>query len=57
MAMTKVSPFHSTKNPGVYHVSLKCTVGNKIEKENKAPGTGGGTLCLTCKRLQLMSEC
>ena len=55
--MAKVKPFHSKKNPGVYHVSFKCTVGKNIEKENKAPGTGGGELCLTCKRLQLMGEC
>ena len=55
--MTKVSPFHSKKTPGVYHVSSKCTVGNKIEKENKASGTGGGRLCQICKRLQLMGGC
>ena len=55
--MARVKPFHSTKNRGVYHVSSKCTVGNNIEKENKASGTGGASLCQTCKRLQLMSEC
>ncbi len=55
--MTRVKPFHNKKNPGVYHVSLKCTLGNNIERENKAPGTGGGTLCQACKRLQLMGQC
>ena len=43
--MAQVSPFHSKKNPGVYHVCSRCTEGNNIEKENKASGTGGGSLC------------
>ena len=55
--MARVKPFHSTKNPGMYHVSTKCGVGNTIEKESKASGTGGGSMCKTCKRLQLMGEC
>ena len=55
--MARVSPFHSKKNPGVYHVCSKCTEGNNIERENKASGTGGGTLCQTCRRLQGEGNC
>lgn len=55
--MVKVSPFHSKKNPGVYHLCSNCTEGNNIEKENRAPGTGGGSLCETCKRLQSDGGC
>jgi len=48
----KVSPFHSTL-PGtkVHHNNNKCTEGNNIEPENKAPGTGGHRICNHCKRL------
>ena len=49
--MAKVAPFHSSKNPWVYHVHSKCTKGNYIEKQYKVPGTGGGQLCQTCDRL------
>lgn len=48
----KVQAFHSSKNPGVYHISNKCTEGNNIETQNKKPGTGGGHLCKHCARLQ-----
>ena len=53
----RVSAFHSKKNPGVYHVCTKCTEGNNIEKENKTPGTGGGTMCSRCKELVSKGEC
>ncbi len=53
----KVNPYHSKKNPGVYHVCNRCTEGNNIERENKRPGTGGGRLCQTCKRLTLKGGC
>lgn len=55
--MAKVSPFHSSKNPGVYHVCSRCTEGNNIEKQYKKPGTGGGRLCRTCQRLQSEGRC
>jgi len=55
--MSKVASFHSKKYPGVYHVCTKCTEGNNIERVNKAPGTGGGTLCQTCVRLRSQGGC
>lgn len=55
--MATVAAFHSKKNPGVYHVCSNCTEGNNIEKENKAPGTGSGTLCDRCKDLKKSGGC
>lgn len=55
--MATVSPFHSKKYPGVYHVCSNCTEGNNIEPENKTPGTGGGKLCDRCKELQSSGKC
>ena len=55
--MAKVAPFHSKKNPGVYHVCSRCTEGNNIEPVNRAPGTGGRKLCATCARLQRAGGC
>ena len=55
--MAMVNAFHSKKHPGVYHVCSKCTEGNNIEKENKVPGTGNGTLCQKCKQLQSSGGC
>ncbi len=52
-----VAPFHSKKNPGVYHTCSNCTEGNNIEKENKVPGTGGGKLCERCKTLTNDGKC
>ena len=51
--MAKVAPFHSKKKSdrNVYHNNDKCTEGNNIEKENRAPGTGGRPLCEHCARL------
>jgi hypothetical protein len=55
--MAKVSPFHSSKNPGKYHACTNCTEGNNIESANKKPGTGGGTLCSRCAQLQKDGNC
>jgi hypothetical protein len=35
---TTVAPFHSSQNPGVYHVCSNCTEGNNIERQNRRPG-------------------
>lgn len=53
----RVAPFHSKKNPGVYHVCSKCTEGNNIETVNRAPGKGGGTLCKRCADLIKQNKC
>ena len=53
----KVAPFHSKKNPGVYHVCSNCTEGNNIERENRAPGKGGGSLCKRCEELIKQNKC
>jgi len=55
--MALVAAFHSKKNPGKYHICSKCTEGNNIERENKAPGTGRGILCKTCSRLRRENKC
>ena len=55
--MAKVAPFHSKKNPGVYHVCSKCTEGNNIERENRKPGTGGGRMCRRCRELRQSGGC
>ncbi len=51
--MAKVSPFHSKRpnDPNVHHNNDRCTEGNNIEAQNKAPGTGGYPLCAHCARL------
>ncbi len=48
--MSKVAPFHSCKNRGVYHVCSECTEGNNIETKYKTAGKGGGRLCKACAR-------
>jgi hypothetical protein len=55
--MAKVAPFHSSQNPGKYHVCSNCTEGNNIESKYREQGTGGGSLCrssptsqATCRR-------
>ena len=53
----KVRPFHSKKNSGVYHICTKCAVGKKIARENKALGTGEGTLCQRCEKLTREGGC
>lgn len=55
--MASVAPFHSSKNPGVYHTCSKCTEGNNIEAKYKKSGTGGGRLCQTCQRLKTQGTC
>jgi hypothetical protein len=55
--MAKVAPFHSKKYPGKYHTCTNCTEGNNIEKENKTPGTGGGTKCSRCTELERSGGC
>ena|SRR5689334_11789947 len=50
-APKRVEPFHSSKNPGVYHIYEECFEGDNISIENKAPGTGGGKLCDRCEDL------
>jgi predicted SprT family Zn-dependent metalloprotease len=47
--MARVDPFHSSKNPGVYHVCSKCTEGNNIERKYRKAGTGNGVMCKNCK--------
>lgn len=53
----KVSPFHSKKYPGTYHICSNCTVGNNIEKENKVEGTGEGKVCERCLKLIAENKC
>ena len=53
----RVAPFHSSKNPGVYHVCSKCTEGNNIESGYKKPGKGGGVMCKNCKDRISKSTC
>ena len=48
---TKAMAYHS-KNSSVYHKYKRCTVGNNIEKDNLKSGTGGKTLCQTCKEIE-----
>lgn len=55
--MAKVAPFHSSKNPGVYHVCSKCTSGNDIETKYKTSGKGAGRLCTKCAKLQKDRGC
>ena len=55
--MAKVNPFHSSKNPGVYHTCSNCTEGNNIEAKYKKAGTGGGRKCQTCQRLETNGGC
>ena len=55
--MALVGPFHSSKNPGVYHVCSRCTEGNNIGPKNKRPGTGDGRMCQRCKDLKRDWNC
>ena len=51
--MSKVSPFHSVKEPKkqVYHNNNKCEEGNNIEKQYLRSGTDNRNLCSRCKEL------
>ena len=53
----RVNPFHSKKNPGVYHVCSKCTEGDNIQPKYKASGKGGGRMCKTCSDLIKDGKC
>ena len=53
----QIPPFHSSKDPSVYHVCSKCTEGKNIGKRDKKPGTGGGTRCKKCVALQMRGDC
>lgn len=53
----QVNPFHSSKNPGVYHVCSRRTEGNNIEPKNRRPGTGYGRTCQRCKELKREGMC
>ena len=55
--MASVAPFHSSKNPGVYHTCSRCTEGNNIEPQYRNPGTGGGRLCSNCQDRQANGTC
>jgi hypothetical protein len=55
--MARVAPFHSSKNPGVYHVCSQCTEGNNIEPRNRERGEGGGRMCQRCKDLTRGGGC
>jgi hypothetical protein len=50
--MPRKSPWYSAKSgTEVYHNNSACTEGNNIERENVRQGTGGKSLCSSCKRL------
>lgn len=55
----KVAPFHSSKNPGIYHVCSNCTEGNNIEAKYKTQGKGPGRprKCKNCKSLERSGDC
>lgn len=55
--MATVPAFHSTKNPGKYHVCSTCTEGNNIESQYRKAGTGGGTLCKNCQERTSKGTC
>lgn len=55
--MARVAPFHSSKDPGVYHVCSNCPEGNNIEPRYKKSGRAGGRLCDTCMRLTTRGKC
>ncbi len=55
--MAKVAPFHSSQNPGVYHICSRCTEGDNIQPEYKKPGTGGGRKCKNCADLERDGKC
>jgi hypothetical protein len=55
--MARVEPFHSSKNPGVYHVCSNCTEGDNIESYYKVSGKGGGKLCHHCDNLIKQGKC
>ncbi len=55
--MTTKAAWHSIKKSGVHHVCSNCNTGNKIENENRRPGTGNKLLCAECRYLIAKGEC
>ena len=55
--MTTKATWHSIKKSGVHHVCSNCNTGNKIENENRRPGTGNKLLCAECRYLIAKGEC
>lgn len=53
----QVGPFHSKKNPGVYHTCSLCTEGNNIESRYRKRGKGGGRKCKRCRSLERKGSC
>ena len=53
----RVAFFHSSKNPGVYHLCSKCGDGKHIETKYKASEKGGGKLCKICEQLIAKNRC
>ena len=47
-----MAAYHSSKNPGVYHLYDDCYHGNNIERKHRKSGTGGGALCTVCAARQ-----
>jgi hypothetical protein len=54
---TQIAAYHSSANPGIYHICFNCPEGNNIEPENKTKGTKGGDLCERCQRLVAQGDC
>lgn len=53
----QVGPFHSRKNPGVYHTCSRCTEGNNIESRYRKREKGGGRKCKRCRSLERKGNC
>jgi hypothetical protein len=50
--------YYSLKSPQIYHVCLKCKVGNNIEKRNLCKGQSSeARLCKNCAKLQRKRKC
>ena len=49
--MAKKSPWYSTLTMDVHHDETTCHIGNNIEPENVAQGTGGLRKCDECTRI------
>lgn len=47
--MAKTNPWYSTLTLDVHHDETTCHVGNNIESENVAQGTGNLPKCSICK--------
>jgi len=46
--MAEVKPFHSSQNPGKYHICSTCTEGDNIEPKYVVQGKSGD-LCKHCE--------